>query len=41
MSLNALHIAARNRLIVIGALFFVAPEQAFALRWLMRLCPSP
>jgi DUF4097 and DUF4098 domain-containing protein YvlB len=26
-------------LIVIGALFFVAPEQAFALRWLMRLWP--
>jgi DUF4097 and DUF4098 domain-containing protein YvlB len=26
-------------LIVIGALFFVAPEQAFAVRWLMRLWP--
>src|SRR5262245_19369485 len=26
-------------LIVIGALFFVAPEQAFAVRWLIRLWP--
>jgi DUF4097 and DUF4098 domain-containing protein YvlB len=26
-------------LIVVGALFFVAPEQAFAVRWLMRLWP--
>jgi DUF4097 and DUF4098 domain-containing protein YvlB len=26
-------------LIVIGALFFVAPEQAFAVQWLMRLWP--
>jgi hypothetical protein len=26
-------------LIVIGALFFIAPEQAFAVRWLMRLWP--
>src|SRR5215475_4689220 len=26
-------------LIVIGALFFVAPEQTFAIRWLMRLWP--
>jgi DUF4097 and DUF4098 domain-containing protein YvlB len=26
-------------LIVIGSLFFVAPEQAFAVRWLMRLWP--
>jgi len=26
-------------LIVIGALFFVAPEQAFAFRWLMQLWP--
>jgi DUF4097 and DUF4098 domain-containing protein YvlB len=26
-------------LIAIGALFFVAPEQAFAVRWLMRLWP--
>src|SRR5262245_48278475 len=26
-------------LIVIGALFFVAPEQAFAVRWLKRLWP--
>src|SRR5215510_6790449 len=26
-------------LIVIGALFFVAPEQAFAVRWVMRLWP--
>ena len=26
-------------LIVIGALFFVAPEQAFAVRWLVRLWP--
>lgn len=26
-------------LIIIGALFFIAPEQAFALRWLMRLWP--
>jgi DUF4097 and DUF4098 domain-containing protein YvlB len=26
-------------LIVIGALFFVAPEQAFAVKWLMRLWP--
>jgi DUF4097 and DUF4098 domain-containing protein YvlB len=26
-------------LIVIGALFFMAPEQAFAVRWLLRLWP--
>jgi DUF4097 and DUF4098 domain-containing protein YvlB len=26
-------------LIAIGALFFIAPEQAFAVRWLMRLWP--
>ncbi|MGH9754528.1 MAG: DUF4097 family beta strand repeat-containing protein [Blastocatellia bacterium] len=26
-------------LIIIGALFFVAPEQAFAVRWLMELWP--
>jgi DUF4097 and DUF4098 domain-containing protein YvlB len=26
-------------LIVVGALFFVAPEQAFAVRWLLRLWP--
>ena len=26
-------------LIAIGALFFVAPEQAFAVRWLVRLWP--
>jgi DUF4097 and DUF4098 domain-containing protein YvlB len=26
-------------LIVIGALFFIAPEQTFAVRWLMRLWP--
>jgi DUF4097 and DUF4098 domain-containing protein YvlB len=26
-------------LIVIGALFFIAPEQAFAVQWLMRLWP--
>jgi DUF4097 and DUF4098 domain-containing protein YvlB len=26
-------------LIVIGSLFFIAPEQAFAVRWLMRLWP--